>query len=161
MFLNKDNYHLVTLNINGHEQTKSISPSMSLLEFLREELDLTGTKKGCDQGDCGCCTVLIDSKPQLSCLLLAADMQEQEIKTIEGLADGSTLHPVQKAFVEEGALQCGYCTPSMILNGVHLLENNKNPSSKEIKTCVSGTICRCTGYTKIEEAIKKAAQSEL
>ncbi len=152
---------MVTLNINGHDYTKSISSSMSLLEFLREELNLTGTKKGCDQGDCGCCTTLIDGKPQLSCLLLAANMEGQNIKTIEGLAEGNKLHPVQEAFIEEGALQCGYCTPSMILNGVHLLENNKNPSVDDIKACVSGTICRCTGYTKIEEAIKKATQSEL
>ncbi|MBI3534202.1 MAG: (2Fe-2S)-binding protein [Deltaproteobacteria bacterium] len=135
-----------------------ILPKTTLLEFLREELNLTGTKNGCDQGDCGCCTVLLNDKPVLSCLLLALEVQNQNIVTIEGIADGIKLHPVQETMTEEGALQCGYCTPAMILNAVYLLKKNQSPSVKDIKTCISGTICRCTGYTKIEKAIASAAK---
>ncbi len=149
---------MVTMVVNGYEVTRSVEPSTTLLEFLREELGLTGTKKGCDLGECGCCTVLVGGKPALSCLTLALEMQHQEITTIEGLAHGENLHPVQKAFVEEGALQCGYCTPAMILNGVHLLNENPTPTAEEIKECVSGTLCRCTGYVKIEKAVARAAK---
>ena len=154
---NKQENLTLELVVNGQSWVRSVPAMTTLLEFLREELDLTGTKKGCDLGDCGCCTVLVDGEPLLSCLALAADMEGRQIKTIEGVANGKELHPVQQAFVEEGALQCGYCTPAMILNGVALLEKNDQPNRQEIKQCISGTICRCTGYTKIEEAIEKAA----
>lgn len=133
---------------------------MTLLEFLRGEAWLTGTKRGCDIGDCGCCTVLLDGKPVLSCLLLAVETEGKKITTIEGIAKGSELHPVQEAFVEHGAIQCGFCTPAMVLNAVSLLENHPSPSQKEIKECVSGTVCRCTGYTKIEKAITSLRKKE-
>lgn len=126
---------------------------MTLLEFLRDEAGLTGTKRGCDIGDCGCCTVLLNGKPVLSCLLLAVEVTGKSITTIEGVAKGNTLHPVQEAFVKHGAIQCGFCTPAMVLNAVALIENNPTPNEEEVKECVSGTICRCTGYTKIEKAI--------
>lgn len=133
---------------------------MTLLEFLREEAGLTGTKRGCDIGDCGCCTVLLDGKPVLSCLLLAVEVTGKSITTIEGVATGNTLHPVQEAFVEHGAIQCGFCTPAMVLNAVALTENNPSPNEEEIKECISGTICRCTGYTKIEKAITSLGKKE-
>lgn len=149
---------VVSIEINGIKHTRLVRANMSLLEFVRDELDLTGTKKGCDEGECGCCTVLVDEMPVLACLGLAAEFEGKKIMTIEGLANGSTLHPVQKAFIEHGATQCGYCSPSMILNGAALLERNATPSETEINECVSGTICRCTGYTKIKEAIRAAAE---
>jgi len=147
---------IVTIKVNGHDRSKAIVSSMTLLEFLREELDMTGTKKGCDLGECGCCSVLIEGKPMLSCLTLALEVVGKSVITIEGIADGSQLHPVQQAMVEQGAIQCGYCTPGMVINGVDLIENNPDPTSDEIKQCVSATICRCTGYTKIEKAMKVA-----
>ena len=148
----------LTLKVNGFSYTRSVSTSITLLDFLREELRLTGTKRGCDLGDCGCCTTLVDGKPILSCLMLAADAEGHEVKTIEGIAEGNKLHPVQEAMVEQGAIQCGFCTPAMVINAVHLLEENPNPSATEIKECISGTLCRCTGYTKIEKAIDVAAK---
>jgi len=150
--------NLLKLTINGLDHTKAVSPSMTLLEFLREELHLTGTKNGCDSGDCGCCSVMIDDKPMLSCLMLAMEAEGREIITIEGIAKGNDLHPVQEALVEHGAIQCGYCTPAMVINGVHLLENNNNPSEAEVKECISATVCRCTGYNSIERAMHSAAQ---
>ena len=133
---------------------------MTLLEFLRDEARLTGTKRGCDLGDCGCCTVLLDGKPILSCLLLAVEAEGKKITTIEGIAKKNQLHPVQKAMVEHGAIQCGFCTPAMVLNAVSLVENNPSPSREEVKECLSGTICRCTGYTKIEKAILSLGKKE-
>jgi len=150
---------VITLTVNGQKHSCAAPPSTTLLDYIREKLNLTGTKKGCDLGECGCCTVLADGQPVLSCLTLAPDMEDRKITTIEGLADGAQLHPVQKAFVEHGALQCGYCTPAMVLNAVALLENNPQPGRHDIKECVSGTLCRCTGYTKIEEAIEAAAKN--
>jgi len=150
---------LVTIQVNGQERQKAIISSMTLLEFLREELNLTGTKKGCDLGECGCCSVLIDGKPMLSCLTLALEVAGQSVTTIEGIAEGTQLHPVQEAMVEEGAIQCGYCTPAMVINGVDLVENNPEPTDDEIKQCVSATICRCTGYTKIEKAMRMASKN--
>lgn len=147
---------IVSFQVNGHRVSRAVPSSMTLLEFLREELHLTGTKRGCDLGECGCCTVLINGAPQLSCLTLALDLQDAEIITIEGIAENSKLHPVQQAFIDEGALQCGFCTPSMIINGVSLFNQKKSPTSEEVKECISGTICRCTGYVKIEKAINKA-----
>ena len=151
-----DPLKIVSIKVNDHDRQKAIVSSMTLLEFLREELNMTGTKKGCDLGECGCCSVLIDGKPMLSCLTLAMQVSGQSVTTIEGIADGTKLHPVQDAMVKEGAIQCGYCTPGMVINGVELIENNPNPSDDEIKVCVSATICRCTGYTKIEKAMKTA-----
>jgi CO/xanthine dehydrogenase Mo-binding subunit/aerobic-type carbon monoxide dehydrogenase small subunit (CoxS/CutS family) len=151
-----DTTMIVRLDVNGVLHQRVVPCSMTLLEFLREELVLTGTKKGCDLGECGCCSVLIDGLPMLSCMTLAAQVQGKTIKTIEGIAEGNRLHPVQEAMVEEGAIQCGFCTPAMVMNGVHLVETNASPTDDEIKACISGTICRCTGYTKVENAIKRA-----
>ncbi len=150
---------IVTIKVNGQNRQKAVVSSITLLEFLREELDMTGTKKGCDLGECGCCSVLIEGKPMLSCLTLACEVAGQSVTTIEGIAQGTQLHPVQEAMVEEGAIQCGYCTPGMVINGVDLIENTPDPTDDEIKQCVSATICRCTGYTKIEKAMKTAAQT--
>jgi len=149
--------NLLKLNINGQDYVKAAPPSMTLLDFLREELSLTGTKNGCNSGECGCCSVMIDGKPMLSCIMLAVEAEGREIITIEGIADGNDLHPVQEAMVELGAIQCGYCTPAMVINGVHLLENNDNPTDNEVKECISATVCRCTGYTSIEKAMHHAA----
>ncbi len=149
---------LITIEVNGEKRQKAINASMTLLEFIREELTLTGTKRGCDLGECGCCSVLIDGKPMLSCLTLALEVEGQSVITIEGIAAGTQLHPVQEAMVEEGAIQCGFCTPAMVVNGVELIEKNPCPTDKQIKQCVSGTICRCTGYTKIEKAMRVASQ---
>ncbi len=148
----------LALKVNGVKYIRSVDSGITLLDFLREEIDLTGTKKGCDLGECGCCTVHLDGKPVLSCLMLAVEAEGHEITTIEGIATGNQYHPVQTSLVEEGAIQCGFCTPAMVMNGVYLLSHNKKPSKADIKECISGTICRCTGYTKIEKAIEKAAQ---
>jgi len=149
---------LVTLTINGLEHSRAIAPNMTLLEYLRDELNLTGTKNGCDSGECGCCSVMIDGKPMLSCIMLAIEAEGRKITTIEGIADGNTLHPLQEAMVEEGAIQCGYCTPAMVINGVHLLDNNDSPTDNEVKECISATLCRCTGYNSIERAVHSAAR---
>lgn len=150
---------VLTLSVNGQKYSRAVAGSVTLLEYLREEIDLTGTKRGCDSGDCGCCTVLLDGKPVLSCLTLAAEAEGRDVQTIEGVAKNGQLHPVQDAMVNEGAIQCGFCTPAMVMNAVHLLNENPKPSRSEIKECISGTICRCTGYTKIEKAIYEASQS--
>ncbi len=154
----KNALKIVTIKVNGQNRSKAIVSSMTLLEFLREELAMTGTKKGCDLGECGCCSVLINGKPMLSCLTLAFEAAGQSVVTIEGVSKGNQLHPVQQAMVEEGAIQCGYCTPGMVINGVDLIENNPDPSDEDIKRCVSATICRCTGYSKIVKAFRVAAK---
>jgi len=152
---------LLELCVNGQRRVCAISASTTLLELLREELNLTGTKRGCDCGECGCCTVLVDGSPMLACLMLAADLQKAEVTTIEGIAGpGGRLSAVQRAFVEHGATQCGFCTPAMIVSATHLLQTKPLPTTDEIKECVSGTLCRCTGYTKIVEAVAAAATSE-
>ncbi len=157
----------ITLKVNGHDYTRSIESNTTLLDFLRNEVRLTGTKKGCDVGECGCCTVLIDDDPSLACIILAKEAEGSSITTIEGISDrmetSGNIHPVQQAMVEEGAIQCGFCTPAMVVNGVALIEQNlkegrNSLSQTEIKECVSGTMCRCTGYVKIEKAIAKAAK---
>lgn len=150
----------LVLKVNGRDYSRAVPEVIPLLDFLRDEIDLTGTKRGCDLGECGCCTVLVDGRPMLSCLTLAARVEGQAITTIEGLADGPKLHPVQRAMVEEGAIQCGFCTPSMALNAAALLASDPNPDEQAIKACISGTICRCTGYTKIERAVKRAAEEQ-
>ena len=148
----------LSIEVNGTKHNLNIEPRTTLLDLLREQLLLTGTKKGCDLGECGCCSVHLDGKPVLSCLMLAIEAQGREITTIEGVAHGNAYHLVQVSMVEEGAIQCGFCTPAMVMNGIYLLSHNKNPSGVDIKECISGTLCRCTGYTKIEKAIEKAAQ---
>ena len=149
---------LIQLSLNGLQVLGKAESSTTLLEFIRNEAQLTGTKRGCDTGECGCCSVLIDGQSTLSCLMLAEDAVGRKIQTIEGISAGTEPHPVQVAMVEEGAIQCGFCTPAMVVNAVALLTENPKPTRDEIKECVSGTVCRCTGYTKIEKAISRAAQ---
>ena len=149
---------MIELNVNGEAHTVIAEDHRTLLEVLRESLGLTGTKEACDLGDCGACTVLIDGKPTLSCLTLALDAQGKEITTIEGLAKNGQLHPVQKAFVDKGAVQCGFCTPGMILTGKALLDNNPHPTEAEVRQGISGNLCRCTGYVKIVDAVLAAAE---
>jgi len=144
--------------INGRSYEIPIEPHMTLVEVLRDKLDITGTKISCGAGECGACTVLIDGKPALSCLTLAMTAREKNILTIEGLAEGSNLHPIQKAFVDHGAIQCGFCTPGMILATKALLDENPNPTREEVKRALSGNLCRCTGYVKIVDAVLAAAE---
>jgi len=148
----------ICLTINGDPYEVVVKPKETLLDVLRDKLKLTGTKKGCDAGDCGSCTVLMDGKPVPSCLILAIEARDREITTIEGLADGENLHPIQRAFVEHGAIQCGFCTPGMVLTAKALLDETPSPTEDEIKEAMSGNICRCTGYVKIIEAIQAAAR---
>ena len=150
---------LIRLRVNGEEHDVVVSPNETLVEVLRERLELTGTKMGCGEGACGTCTVLLDGKPVRSCLTLAVEVQGKVIVTIEGLAEGGELHPVQKAFIEHGAIQCGFCSPAMILTSKALLEENPHPTEEEVRSAISGLVCRCTGYAKIVEAILAAADS--
>ncbi len=146
------------LKVNGKPYTVRVKPQATLLDVIREELGLTGTKEGCGLGECGACTVIMGDKTVNACIVLAVEAQGKEITTIEGLADGSRLHPIQEAFVEAGGLQCGFCTPGMILSTKALLDKNKEPSDDEIRRGLSGNFCRCTGYTKIFESVRAAAQ---
>ena len=148
---------LLHLRVNGEPHTIAAEPHHTLLEVLREELQLTGTKHGCELGECGACTVLVDGVPILSCLTLPSQLGDAEVTTVEGLAVNGTLHPLQTAFAEEGAAQCGYCTPGMLMAAKALLDGNRKPSRDEIAHAISGNLCRCTGYTAIYEAIEKAA----
>jgi aerobic-type carbon monoxide dehydrogenase small subunit (CoxS/CutS family) len=148
---------LMSLRINGEERDVLAPPHKTLLEVLREELNLTGTKHGCELGECGTCTVLVDGKPHLSCLALPIQLEGRAITTIEGMAHGSELHPLQVAFAELGAAQCGYCTPGILLSARSLLEENPRPTRDEIREALAGNLCRCTGYIKILEAIELAA----
>ncbi|HEV2009930.1 MAG TPA: (2Fe-2S)-binding protein [Candidatus Limnocylindria bacterium] len=151
---------LLQLRVNGESHTVAAEPHHTLLEVLREELQLTGTKHGCELGECGACTVLVDGVPVLSCLTLPAQMDHgAEVMTVEGLASRATLHPLQTAFADEGAAQCGYCTPGMLMVAKALLDANPRPSRDEIAHAISGNLCRCTGYTAIYEAIEKAAKA--
>lgn len=149
----------IELKINGEIHAVSVKPNETLLDVLRDKIGLTGTKKGCDTGQCGACTILLDGKPVPSCLILVVDVKNKEIITIEGLAENGSLHPLQEAFVNEGAVQCGYCTPGMILSAKALLDQNPHPSEQEIKEAISGNLCRCTGYVKIIQAISAAAEN--
>lgn len=146
----------IKFKVNGKEAQVEAPPTWTLLKILREKLNLTGTKEGCGRGECGSCTVLIDKKPVNACLVLAGQIQGKEILTIEGLAF-EKLHPLQNSFIEEGAVQCGFCTPGMIMSALALLNENKKPTLLEIKQAISGNLCRCTGYQKIIKAIKKVA----
>ncbi len=148
----------ISLKINGEPITLDVKPHWTLLRLIREELKLTGTKEGCGEGECGSCTVLVDDKPINSCLVLAMDADGKTVTTIEGLAEGGELHPLQTAFIGKGAIQCGFCTPGMILTAKGLLDRQPSPSEEEIRLGMAGNLCRCTGYTKIIEAIQTAAQ---
>jgi carbon-monoxide dehydrogenase small subunit len=150
--------HQVGLTVNGTLYEVSVQPWESLLEVIRDRLGLTGTKEGCGLGECGACTVIMDGKTVNSCLVLAVEADGKQITTIEGLADGEKLHPIQEAFIEHGGLQCGFCTPGMIMSAKALLGENPNPSEEEIRRAIAGNLCRCTGYTKIIESISSAAQ---
>jgi carbon-monoxide dehydrogenase small subunit len=147
----------LTLTVNGVARTVTTDPQRPLLDVLREDLHLTGTKYGCGEGRCGACTVLMDGKRVLSCVTPVSLADKKSITTIEGLAKGDALHPVQEAFLEEGAMQCGYCTPGMILSAVALLQDKPNPTDEEIVTGMNGNICRCNGYVKIKNAVRRAA----
>ena len=149
---------LTKLRINGITYEVAVEPQRTLLEVLRDNLGLTGAKKACDTGDCGACTVLMDGKPVASCLVLAVEAQGKDITTIEGLAKDGQPHPIQQAFVDHGAIQCGFCTPGMILSAKALLDKNPKPTADEVKEAIVGNICRCTGYSKIIEAILAASQ---
>ena len=148
---------LVTLTVNGEERQALVPVHKTLLEVLREDLDLTGTKHGCELGECGTCTVLVDGEPMLSCLVLPIECQGREIKTVEGMASGSELHPLQQAFAELGAAQCGYCIPGILLTAEALLAARPAPTRDEIRHALAGNLCRCTGYTKILDAVELAA----
>ncbi len=148
---------VVNLTLNGREHEILVEPQQTLIEVLRDQLDLTGTKYSCGVGECGSCTVLIDGRPTLSCCTLAIAATGRRILTIEGLAKGITLHPIQKAFIDYGAIQCGFCTPGMILTAKALLDANPNPTKEEVKQGLAGNLCRCTGYVKIIDAVLAAA----
>ena len=148
---------VLRLCVNGQDYEVYVPVHKTLLEVLREDLNLTGTKHGCELGECGTCTVLVDGEPVLSCLALPIELQGREITTVEGMADGAIPHPLQTAFAELGAAQCGYCTPGMLLAGKSLLDQNPTPSRDEIREALSGNLCRCTGYSKIYEAVEQAA----
>jgi aerobic-type carbon monoxide dehydrogenase small subunit (CoxS/CutS family) len=146
------------LRVNGVEHETLFAPYKTLLELLREDLGLTGTKHGCELGECGACAVLVDGEPKLSCLVLALECQGRAVETVEGLARGPALHPLQAAFADLGAAQCGYCTPGILMTAKALLEKEPQPSRDRIKEAVSGNLCRCTGYQQIFEAIEEAAK---
>jgi aerobic-type carbon monoxide dehydrogenase small subunit (CoxS/CutS family) len=148
----------LAMSLNGEAVDALVAPYKTLLEVLREDLALTGTKHGCELGECGACAVLVDGEPRLSCLVLALECQGKAIETVEGLADGATLHPLQTAFADLGAAQCGYCTPGILMTAKALLEHEPNPSRERIKEAISGNLCRCTGYQQIFEAIEEAAK---
>jgi aerobic-type carbon monoxide dehydrogenase small subunit (CoxS/CutS family) len=149
---------VLTLDVNGEKRQLLVPVHKTLLEVLREDMQLTGTKHGCELGECGTCTVLVDGKPALSCLLLPIQLEGRAITTVEGMANGSELHPLQVAFGELGAAQCGYCTPGILLAAKSLLEVNPRPTRDEIRDALAGNLCRCTGYTKILQAVELAAE---
>lgn len=147
----------INLRVNGEVHTLLVAPHLTLLEVLREELHLTGAKESCGRGACGACTVLLDGEPVRSCLLLAAEAEGRQVTTIEGLGRQGALHPIQEAFVAHHAVQCGFCTPGMVLTAKALLDKTPDPTDEEIRLALSGNICRCTGYAKIVEAVKAAS----
>ena len=149
----------IKFTLNGNPYEVTVKPYRTLLELIREDLKLTGTKEGCSQGECGSCTVIMGGKTVNSCLVLAVEADNQEITTVEGLADDDRLHPVQEAFVTHAGMQCGFCTPGMIISVKAMLDKNPNPSEEEIREGIAGNFCRCTGYTKIFESIQSAAEA--
>jgi len=150
--------HKLYLLVNGDPVSLAVEPHLTLLEVLRDMLGLTGTREGCDTGDCGACTVLLDGQPVNSCLLLAVEAEGTEVITIEGLTNNGDLHPVQKALVAHGGVQCGFCTPGMVLSSVALLKRNTRPTEAEIRDALAGNLCRCTGYDKIVRSVLVAAE---
>jgi carbon-monoxide dehydrogenase small subunit len=149
----------VRILVNGEWMTALVEPQMTLLELLREEWHLTGTKRGCDEGDCGACTVLLDGQPVNSCLVLAVRANGHEVMTVEGLGDEEHLHPLQQAFIQHGALQCGFCGGGMLMAAKALLDMNPDPTEADVRRALSGNLCRCTGYSKIIEAVLSASQA--
>jgi carbon-monoxide dehydrogenase small subunit len=152
------NKRLMELTVNGLRREVAVEPRRTLLELLREDLELTGTKQGCGEGDCGACVVLLDGVPVNACLVLALEAEGRDVLTIEGLARGTELHPIQQAFVEVGAVQCGFCTPGMVLTAKAFLDSHPDPDGDEVRQAISGNLCRCTGYQKIVDAILDAAR---
>ncbi len=152
--------YLVNLKVNGDNHTVMVKGNSLLVNVLRDELDLTGTKKGCELGDCGSCTVLLDGKPVNSCLVLAVEAEGREITTIEGVAQNDKLDKLQESFVNNAAIQCGYCTPGMVLSAKALLTRNPHPTETEVREAISGNLCRCTGYVNIVKAVMAAAEQE-
>ncbi len=150
--------HIISFTLNGELTEAMVEDNVTLLDFIRDTLDLTGTKKGCEEGECGACTVMLDGKPVNSCLVLAREINGRELLTIEGLAENGQLSPLQRAFIDKWALQCGYCTPGMIMSAKALLDSNPNPTEYEIRDAIAGNLCRCTGYAKIVEAVQVAAK---
>ena len=148
----------VTLTVNGARRTAEVGATTTLVELLRVQLGLTGTKVGCGRGECGACTVILDGRPVNSCIVFAAQCGGRDVLTIEGLAANGTLHRIQEAFVEAGAVQCGYCTPGMIMSAYALLRDNPRPAREEIRQAIAGNLCRCTGYVKIVEAVERASR---
>jgi carbon-monoxide dehydrogenase small subunit len=149
----------LTLTVNGVTYTINVEPNRTLVDVLRDVLGLTGTKKSCNEGECGACTVLMDDKPVASCLVLAVDADKKSITTIEGLAMGEDLHPLQVAFVRNGGIQCGYCTPGMIMSAKALLDHNPDPTPLQVRTALVGNLCRCTGYQQIVDSVIAAAKA--
>lgn len=147
----------IKLKVNGETHQVEVEPRMTLLDFIRNELNLTGTKEGCGEGDCGACTVVIDGRAMNACLTLTVEADGCDVLTIEGVADGDRLHPLQQAFIEYGAIQCGFCTPGMILTAKTFLENNRKPTEQEVRKAIAGNLCRCTGYDKIVKSILAVA----
>ncbi len=143
----------LTLSVNGELRDLLIEPRQTLLDVLRNELELRGAHRGCDSGDCGACTVLVDDRPITSCLMLAADCDNAKVLTVEGVSSNRELHPVQRAFVEKGGIQCGFCTPGMVMMSIALLNDNPHPTDDEVRSGLAGNLCRCTGYKKIVEAV--------
>lgn len=150
---------VIRLTVNDQEYELLVRSNRTLLDVLRDDLGLTGSKKGCDSGECGTCTVLLEGLPILACMTLACEVEGKRIQTIEGMTKQGPLHPLQEAFMEHGAIQCGFCTPGMILSASSLLENNPAPTVGEIRKAISGNLCRCTGYLKIVEAIHSVGES--
>jgi carbon-monoxide dehydrogenase small subunit len=148
----------IDFKLNGRDYSLEVRDDMRLLDFLREELKLTGTKEGCGEGECGACTVIIDGKAVNSCLVLAPEIDGKEVITVEGLERDGRLHPLQESFIEKGAIQCGFCTPGMLMSAKALLDRNPDPSDEEIMEAIEGNLCRCTGYYKIVQAIRAAAE---
>ena len=153
---NKSNLIQVECEVNGKPVSLLVSPDQTVLEVLRNELGLTGTKKGCDDGNCGACTILVDGKAAKSCSMLIGQARNKKLTTIEGVSNGEILHPMQQAFIDQFAIQCGFCTPGMILTGIAILNENPNADEDEIREGLHGNLCRCTGYTKIVEAVEIA-----
>jgi len=149
----------LTITVNHVIYTINIEPNLTLVEVLRDTLGLVGTKKSCNEGECGACTVLMEGKPVASCLVLAMDAQNKEITTIEGLAEGEKLHPLQEAFVKHGGIQCGFCTPGMIMSAKALLDEKPDPTPLQVRTAISGNLCRCTGYQQIVDSVMAAAKT--